>query len=348
MGSLIIKTLILIVSLFYTNITEESFLVEKDSSNSNKLPIIYSNRYNISVLGVEKFHPFDTKKFEKVINHLKKNMNITENQLIAPKKVTKEELLLVHSKNYLDSLENSLNIAKVVEIDTIKYLPYKILYSGLLEPMLYGTGGTILGVKVAKKYGWAINISGGYHHAKSDSGEGFCFFADIPIAINIFWKEQPNTKFLIIDLDAHHGNGVASVLGNHKNISILDIYNKDIYPHDDSTKKLVKYNIPIEPKTSDKKYLQLLEENLKRAIKNEKPDFIIYNAGTDIFEFDKLGNLSISEEGIIKRDETVFKHAFKSKIPILMVLSGGYNKKSGEIIGKSIENIIKKYLLFSL
>ena len=89
--------------------------------------------------------------------------------------------------------------------------------------------------------------------------------------------------------------------------------------------------------------LKRLEE-LPKAIEESKPDFIIYNAGTDIYKGDLLGMLSVSKEGIITRDEIVFKNAIDNKIPVLMLLSGGYSKRSAEITAKSIENILQKHL----
>ena len=91
-------------------------------------------------------------------------------------------------------------------------------------------------------------------------------------------------------------------------------------------------------------YLLLIKNKLPQAIDKCKPDFIIYNARTDIYKGDLLGRLSVSTEGIIKSDELVFKYAIDRNIPVLMLLSGGYSKKSAEITGKFIENILQKYL----
>jgi histone deacetylase 11 len=188
--------------------------------------------------------------------------------------------------------------------------------------------------------GWAINLSGGYHHAKKNSGEGFCYFSDVALAIYHLWEKDSTLKILFIDLDAHQGNGIATIFAEDHRIYIFDLYNNDIYPNDLMAKKYIDFDFPIHSYTSDSIYLQIIIQELPKIMDQVKPDFIIYNAGTDILEGDPLGVLDISTEGIIKRDEIVFQNAMERRIPILMVLSGGYTNRSGYIIGKSITNIL--------
>ena len=127
-------------------------------------------------------------------------------------------------------------------------------------------------------------------------------------------------------------------------MSILDIYNSQVYPDDTQAEALVNYDVTVLARTNNTTYLNLLKEWLPVAIDGHKPGLIIYNAGTDIYELDPLGALSITEEGIVQRDEMVFRAATDNEIPILMVLSGGYHKRSGEIIAKSIENLLNTVL----
>lgn len=312
-----------------------------DISN-NRLPIVFSKDYDISILGLENFHPFDSKKYGKVYKYLQDHVGVTESSTFTPTAVTDEQLLTVHTEPYLTSLKKSRTIAYVAEMPMLSKLPNSTLEKCILNPMKLATGGTILGAQLALDSGYAINLSGGYHHAKSGNGEGFCFFADINLAILELQKTKPDIKVMIVDLDAHQGNGHEAISGNADNIIIYDIYNGDIYPYDEEVKPFIDYNISISSHTSDSLYLSTLKTTLPRAISSSKPDFIIYNAGTDIYENDPLGALSVSKEGIINRDEFVFDQAIKGNIPILMVLSGGYTKESAQIIGESIENIIKK------
>lgn len=308
---------------------------------SNKVPIIFSKHYDITLLGLQRLHPFDSEKYGRVYQYLVNKVGIDTNRFHVPEIVSEKDLLSVHTKEYLSSLNKSINIARVAELMLISLVPNFILQSRVLKPMKYATGGTILGCRLAMEYGWAINLSGGYHHAKSESGDGFCFFADIPIAVYKLFEKNPELSIMIIDLDAHQGNGYASIFKDDSRIHIFDVYNEEIYPQDLEAKRYIEFDYPIKSYIEDKEYLSLLEREIGSSMEKSKPDLIIYNAGTDILRGDPLGCMSISECGIIKRDETVFRNALNNKIPVLMVLSGGYTKKSAKVIGRSIENILR-------
>ncbi|MCK4668446.1 hypothetical protein KAU33_16960, partial [Candidatus Dependentiae bacterium] len=160
-------------------------------TNQKKVPIIYSKHYNIRLFGIQKLHPFDSEKYGRVYRYLKKRFELKKVNFYQPEQVTNEELLKVHSQEYLSSLNDPEVIASIAELLLIKKVPVSILRKKFLAPMRYATGGTLLGVDLAFEYGWAINLSGGYHHAKSNSGGGFCFFADIPIAVYKLFKKNP-------------------------------------------------------------------------------------------------------------------------------------------------------------
>jgi len=315
-----------------------------ESAMREKLPIVFSPRYDMGVLGIERLHPFDSRKHGKVHDRLVAKLGIGERMFYVPERASDEDLLLVHSPAYLDSLRRSSVIASVAEIGIAALIPNALLQRGILDPMRYATGGTVLGCNLALRYGWAINLGGGYHHAKSSSGGGFCFFADIPIAVRKLWQDNPDLEVMVVDLDAHQGNGYASIFGDDGRVHIFDIYNGSIYPQDIEGRQFIEFDYPLRPGTGDDEYLSLLLRELGKAMDGAEPDLIIYNAGTDIFRGDPLGGLDISAEGVIKRDEIVFREAFKRNVPILMLLSGGYARESAEIISNSIANLLRNVI----
>ena len=328
---------------------------KKPATMSPNIPIIFNSNYDISFMGLEKLHPFDSAKYGKIDSYLRNKYDINKFQFYKPEMISEKDLLLVHTSDYLERLKNSNYVAQIAELQPLAYVPNFLVQRCLLNPMKFATAGTVLGAQLALeknidgtlKYGWAINLSGGYHHAKANSGEGFCFFNDIVLACYKLWQKQEykNLKILILDLDAHQGNGHESILKNHPNVAILDVYNGDVYPKDNESKKGIKlYDFPVKSKINDKNYLSIVKTSLEKAVNTEKPGLIIYNAGTDIFEKDPLGQMSVSQKGIIERDFIVFKMAIEQKIPIIMVLSGGYTSESAQIISKSIENIIENLL----
>jgi histone deacetylase 11 len=201
--------------------------------------------------------------------------------------------------------------------------------------MRLATGGTVEATELAIKNGWAINLSGGYHHAKKDDCDGFCVYADAPLAAYKAINEHNINKILVIDLDAHQGNGNEAIFGEmecFKNkVDVFDVYGQKNYPgfweHQLMSKQLQPtwYDHPVTlHQTNDTTYLSILTNHLPSAIRQTNPGLIIYNAGTDIYEKDPLGRLKITKEGIIERDRYVFEQARKKNIPIVMILSGGY------------------------
>jgi histone deacetylase 11 len=305
------------------------------------VPIVFHPYYDISFFGIEKLHPFDTKKYGKIAQHLKNSCNIPFKEFHTPSMITDAELSTIHTTRYLNSLNNSHVIAHIAEMPPLAYLPNFLLHRNMLNSMRYATAGTILGAQLALTHGWAVNLSGGYHHAKDNSGEGFCFFADIPLAIKKVREERPDLKVLIVDLDAHQGNGFESILGTDPLTFIFDMYSNYNYPSDYLARTYIDFNYPLATNIKDDEYLTILKTVLPTAIDSVKPDLIIYNAGTDIFENDPLGKMKISKAGIIERDFFVFSQAQHHHVPLLMVLSGGYSTESADIVGTSIEHIIK-------
>ena len=258
-------------------------------ANTNPVPIVYHPDYNIGLLGLENYHPFDSKKYGRVYERIKAQFNLSPNDFAKPAaQVSENELLKVHTPEYLQSLKWSSVIAQITEIGELIFIPNFLLQWYLLTPMRWATQGTLVAVDLALQHGWAINLAGGYHHAKSDEGGGFCAYADIPHAVEKLVNKYHKKKILIIDLDAHQGNGHETILCHNEHVAIFDVYNEDIYPGDDPAKECITYNHPIKSGTTDKEYLNLLETELPEAFNKSKPDFIIYNAGTDIYKHDTL------------------------------------------------------------
>ncbi|XP_068107970.1 histone deacetylase 11 isoform X2 [Hyperolius riggenbachi] len=303
-------------------------------------PIVYSAGYNITFMGMEKLHPFDSGKWGKVINFLREEKLITDDTIVTAKEATEEDLLVVHTRRYLNKLKWSFVVATITEIPPLVVLPNFLVQRRVLRPLRTQTGGTIMAGKLAIDRGWAINVGGGFHHCSSDRGGGFCAYADITLAIKfLFERVEGITKATIIDLDAHQGNGHERDFMEDKRVYIMDVYNRHIYPGDTQAKRAIKRRIELDWGTEDQEYLEKVETHVKGALNEITPDVIVYNAGTDILDGDPLGGLSISPQGIIKRDEIVFSVARSRSIPILMVTSGGYQKRTARIIADSILNL---------
>lgn len=335
--------------------TEDSSNVDATNKHNTDLyvpvkptqwPIVYGPEYNIGFLGLERLHPFDAGKWGKVYNFLKEDGLIRDDTTIRPKEATEEDLKVVHSKKYINSLKWSIEVAGITEVPPVAILPNFIVQRKVLRPFRYQTGGTILAAKLAMDRGWGINIGGGFHHCSSERGGGFCAYADITLAIKFLFDRDPSVKkAMIIDLDAHQGNGHERDFMDDTNVYIMDVYNRAIYPHDGYAKRAIKRKIELTSYTGDSEYLDLVRRHIEGALNEFSPDIIVYNAGTDVLEGDPLGHLSITPQGIIERDQIVFENAVKRNIPIMMVTSGGYQRTTARIIADSIKNLKTKKLI---
>ncbi|OQA36249.1 MAG: Acetoin utilization protein AcuC [Candidatus Dependentiae bacterium ADurb.Bin331] len=351
--------------------------LQKPVADAQKLPVFYHDNYNIRMFGIEKLpiHPFDSTKYEGAHALIKNQLNLSDNHFRAPaSEVSKQDLLKVHTEKYLTGL-NSRVVAGITGIPLLSLLPNFLIQRNILSPMRLATQGTIDAAEYAlNNKTAAINLGGGYHHAKRTYGEGFCVYSDMPLAITKLREKIPTLKVLYIDLDAHRGNGFASYYVGDNNIFILDCYNENNYPFkikpDENAidNSLTSYHIYCSDKCRTNaanryikrekcdqcrsKYLTSLETALDKLPGREKfnrqPDLIVYNAGTDPYEGDALGRMNLTKAGIIQRDEMVFRFAQKQNIPLVMTTSGGYSKESAQIIGESIVNLYNNHLIRNL
>ncbi|KDP34107.1 hypothetical protein JCGZ_07678 [Jatropha curcas] len=311
----------------------------------SKVPLIYSPAYNIAFLGIEKLHPFDSSKWGRVCRFLVADGALDKNSIVEPLEASQDDLLVVHSESYLSSLKSSPNVAMIIEVPPVAIFPNFVVQNKVLFPFRKQVGGTILAAKLAKEQGWAINVGGGFHHCSSGKGGGFCAYADISLCIHYAFVLLNISRVMIIDLDAHQGNGHEMDFSNDSRVYILDMYNPGIYPLDYEARRYIDQKVEVVSGTTTNEYLTKLDEALQVAAQRFDPELVVYNAGTDILDGDPLGRLKISPDGVTARDEKVFRFARERNAPLVMLTSGGYMKTSARVIADSIINLSKKCLI---
>ncbi|KAF5185940.1 Histone deacetylase [Thalictrum thalictroides] len=311
----------------------------------SKVPLIYSSSYDIAFFGIEKLHPFDSSKWGRICQFLIKDGVLEKKWIVEPLEASKDDLLVVHSESYLKSLKSSLEVSIIMEVPPVALLPNCVVQQKALYPFRKQVGGTILAAKLAKERGWAINVGGGFHHCCAEKGGGFCAYADISICIHFAFIQLNISRVMIIDLDAHQGNGHERDFSKDGRVFILDVYNPEIYPYDLEARKYIDQKVEVVTGTTTDVYLERLDKALEVAGSMFDPELVVYNAGTDILDGDPLGRLKISPDGVVSRDEKVFRFAKDKKIPLVMVTSGGYMKSSARVIADSIVNLRRKDLI---
>lgn len=323
-----------------------------------KKHFVYHPGYNISFFGLEKLHPFDTCKYSKIASQLvDENVVRFWHDFHRPQEVSQKNLALVHTQGYLQNLHDEPSkLFSIISGAASQNIPLHRAPNWLvdwiaLKPMRLATQGTVDAMELALKNEWAINLSGGYHHAKYGGGHpsGFCVYNDAALAAYIAIRDHNIGSILVVDLDAHQGNGNEDIFARDffkGKVTVFDMYNANAYPIEEEERvRITKHKdwtgIPSQD-MNDAQYLAALRQNLASVIEKCKPGLIIYNAGTDVYEKDPLGRMNITAQGIKDRDIFVFETAKKCKIPIVMMLSGGYTSESAQIIASSIREIFLK------
>jgi histone deacetylase 11 len=206
--------------------------------------------------------------------------------------------------------------------------------------MRYATGGTVLTCRLALEHGVAVNLGGGYHHAAAQWGGGFCVYADVPLAVKILHDEEKINTVLVVDLDAHQGNGTAAMFQGWPWAKILDLYEEELFPVPKETED---YPLAVGPGLTGSKYLAMVEKTLAEALDAVRPDLVVYNAGTDPFVGDPLARYRLTKDDLAERDLLVVSMVRERAIPVAMVLSGGYSTESWRIHTDAIEDILVRF-----
>ena len=244
---------------------------------------------------------------------------IADVELLEAPAASDTQILYAHDPNYLiNIIEGKLSPQEQREIG----FPWS---EKMVERSRRSAGATVSAAKTALEEGVAVNLAGGTHHAYRNSGSGFCVFNDSAIAARALQREvNAKLKIAIIDLDVHQGNGTASILRDDSSIFTLSIHGENNFPFKKEQSDL---DWGLVDGCSDETYLSSLQHCLEQLDSRFKADCLIYLAGADPHEGDRLGRLKVSKDGMRLRDEKVFQYALSKKLPVAMSMAGGYGKE---------------------
>lgn len=267
-------------------------------------------------------HVFPIRKFEIARDILLAEGTIGQNQLIEPPEADREDLLLVHTADYIDRLCNGALTPK--EIRKLG-LPWS---RSLVQRSFHAISGTINAAKLAINTGISSNLAGGTHHAYPDRGEGYCVLNDVAVAIRVLQRDGLARRALIIDLDVHQGDGTALIFKDDSEVFTFSMHGAKNYPLFKQTSNL---DIELADGTVDDEYLEILSEALPRLMLHD-PDTIFFLAGADPYENDKLGRLKLTMNGLRQRDKMVLQFARAAGVPIVTTMSGGYARDIADTV----------------
>jgi histone deacetylase 11 len=304
------------------------------------VPLVYHPGYNITACGLERLHPFDSVKYRRIHDELIRQGLRRRGDFHRPNPLSAVELALLHDHAYLRSLRRSRQLAQILEVWLLALLPAVFTHWRVLRPMRLAAGGTLLACRLALEQGLAINLGGGFHHASGTHGHGFCVYADVPTALAVLHQEGKIRCALVIDTDAHQGDGTADAIRSWGWAHLLDFFDESIFPKPKVPEAMP---VPLPPFLDGSSYLRLLHEHLGAALDHARPDLVVYNAGSDVLASDPLSRLLLTPEQMAERDLAVLTAVRARNAPATMVLSGGYGSLSWRAHASSIEGILARF-----
>ena len=272
--------------------------------------LVYSDGY-FADIGA---HVFPMEKFALTRRFLIDSGAAVEEDFVAPEPATEAEVLRVHTPEYLQKLKQGR--LSPLEILTLE-LPYS---PDLVRASMLCAGGTIAACRLALEHGFAGNLAGGFHHAFSDHGEGFCVLNDIAIGLAAVLAEGRVERAAVIDLDVHQGNGTAAIFAGNPQVFTCSIHQEHNYP---AVKPPSDLDLGLDDGAGGREYLQALDTALTATLV-ARPGLLVYVAGADPYEHDQLGGLSLTLDDLRRRDERVLGAAAEAGVPVAVVPAGGY------------------------
>lgn len=297
--------------------------------------VVYSPGYRVSLFGIEKLHPFDITKADTIASELR-SQGLVED-FAVPAAVSDEDLGRVHDPAYIASLQDPQALARALEVGVPSFLSSKTLDRRVLEPFRRQVGGTVVAARGALEHGVGINLGGGFHHARPDMGHGFCVLNDVAVAIATLRSEGFDGAVLIVDTDAHQGDGNHAFFADDESVHSFSMHQDGLFP---SPKLIGDTDHGIAAGVATEGFNRLLEAHLETLFDEVEPALVIHVAGSDVLDDDPLANLALTPEGLVERDLLVFRAARERGVPYLHLLAGGYGPSSAEAQAASIAAIL--------
>lgn len=263
-------------------------------------------------------HPFPMEKFRISKDMLLQGGILKPEEIVEVKAADSQLLKSVHDSDYVGRIySGQLDRKEQIQLG----LP--------VTPELYARSATEVeatrqACHAALAEGVAVCLAGGTHHAFREHGEGYCVFNDVAIAIRDLQSKQPGIKVMVVDTDAHQGNGTAALLGNDPRVFTYSIHVGKNYP----TKK-VSGSMDVETVryVEGEMYLKQLFSTLAAALDVFAPDLVIWIAGADNHRNDRFGQMHLSVKDLQKRDEVILRSFIRNRVPLTVLYGGGYNRQ---------------------
>jgi len=275
-------------------------------------------------------HRFPIEKYALLRDAVVAEGLVSSSRVHEPARATLEELARVHTRDYIDRLTSGGLTEAELRLLGFPWSP------ALVERSYRAVGGTLGAARAALDHGLAVNLAGGTHHAFPDRGEGFCVFNDVAIAVRALRAEGRIRRAAIIDLDVHQGNGTHAIFAGDAETFTFSMHGGRNYPFRKVPGTL---DIELPDGTGDEAYLAQLASALPRVLDASAPDLVVYLAGADPHERDRLGRLKLTFSGLQRRDAMVLEACREVGIPVAITVAGGYGTDIHETVAIHVATV---------
>jgi acetoin utilization deacetylase AcuC-like enzyme len=330
--------------------------------------LVYSDDYYLPIGS----HVFPAEKYKRIHDRLLESGIAGPSDFVTPHPATDADVLLVHTPQYVEKLKTgTLSQREQMELE-VPFSP------ALVKAFWLAAGGSMLAADHALNDGVGISIGGGFHHAFPDHGEGFCMIHDVAIAIRRMQRDGKIRRAMTVDCDVHQGNGTAAIFAGTRTASnplpsvptstlnpaspartaaktklhsahagdvfTISLHQENNYP---AWKPPSSIDIDLPDEIGDDDYLAWLDNALSSGLRQFDPELLCYIAGADPYREDQLGGLSLTIDGLKKRDEVVFRVAKTRGIPVMVTLAGGYARNVEDTVTIHCNTVIAAKEVFA-
>jgi len=278
------------------------------------LKAFYSDTF---VLPLPEGHRFPMTKYRRLREVLLAQHVVDESDLVVPAPAEWDDIRLAHCAAYVEAVANGTLTADAQRRIGFPWSP------GMVERSRRSVGATIAAARHVMTSGErvAANLAGGTHHAFSDRGAGYCVFNDVAVAARVLLRDSLIKRAVVVDCDVHQGDGTAAIFRDDPHVFTMSLHGATNFPF---RKEIGDLDVPFPDGARDDEYLAALAMHLPEVLDGSAPEVVFYLAGADPYEGDRLGKLSLTIDGLVRRDRFVFEQCRIRSIPVVVTMAGGY------------------------
>ncbi len=275
-------------------------------------------------------HPFPMEKYRLLRERVISSGTLRREDLQPATAAGDDDILRVHAPGYFARLRRGRLSPNEMRRIGFPWSPR------LVQRTRHAAGATLGAVRAALAEGIGINLGGGTHHAFPDHGQGYCILNDVAIGLRALQAGGAIQSAVVIDGDAHQGNGTAAIFSDDVSVFTFSIHGRSSFPFRKVPGDL---DVALDEGTRDDIYLERFADGVARALAAGPFDLAVFLAGADPYHNDRFGRLALSRVGLARRDRLVLNACRREGLPLAIVMSGGYAHDIADTVAIHCETV---------